>query len=49
MNAPKPHPIGLILAGGQGSRMSFKDKPFLRIGGKSIAQWILSQSEKHID
>ena len=49
MNASKPQSIGLILAGGQGSRMGFKDKPFLRIGGKSIAQWILSQSEKHID
>ena len=49
MNASKSQSIGLILAGGQGSRMGFKDKPFLRIGGKSIAQWILSQSEKHID
>ena len=48
-NASKPHSIGLILAGGQGSRMGFTEKPFLRIGGKSIAQWILSQSEKHID
>ena len=49
MDASKPQSIGLILAGGQGSRMGFTEKPFLRIGGKSIAQWILSQSEKHID
>ena len=49
MSVSKNQSIGLILAGGKGSRMGFKDKPFLRIGGRTIAQWILSQSEKHID
>ena len=49
MSVSRKKTIGLILAGGRGSRMGFKDKPFLRIGGRTIAQWILSQSEKHID
>ena len=49
MSVSKNQSIGLILAGGKGSRMGFKDKPFLRIGGRTIAQWILSQSEIYID
>ena len=49
MSVSRNQSIGLILAGGKGSRMGFKDKPFLRIGGRTIAQWILSQSEKYID
>ena len=49
MSVSRNRSIGLILAGGKGSRMGFKDKPFLRIGGRTIAQWILSQSEIYID
>ena len=49
MSIPRNQIIGVMLAGGQGSRMGFKDKPFLKIAGKSVAQWILSRSEKHVN
>ena len=49
MNIHRNQFTGLILAGGEGSRMGFVDKPLLRLDGKTIIQWIFSHSEKHID
>ena len=49
MNISRNKFAGLILAGGEGSRMGFVDKPFLEIGDKTIIQWIFSHSEKHVD
>lgn len=49
MNNSQNQFAGLILAGGQGSRMGFVDKPLLELGGKTIIQWIFAVSEKHLD
>ena len=49
MNILRNQFAGLILAGGKGSRMGFVDKPLLKLGDKTIIQWIFSRSEKHID
>ena len=49
MNISRNKYTGLILAGGQGSRMGSVDKPLLEIGDKTIIQWIFSHSEKHVD
>ena len=40
---------GLILAGGKGSRMGYAEKPLLKLGNKTILQWIFSRSENQID
>ena len=39
---------GLILAGGMGSRMGYAEKPLLKLGNKTILQWIFSKSENQV-
>ena len=38
----------LLLAGGKGSRMKFADKPLIKLGNKTIIEWIFSEAENHI-
>lgn len=41
MNAAQFRINGVILAGGKGSRMNFREKPLLELSGKRIIDWII--------
>ncbi|MGB4248094.1 MAG: molybdenum cofactor guanylyltransferase MobA [Pseudohongiellaceae bacterium] len=44
MNDIDPRITGVILAGGQGSRMNHQDKPLLDLGGKAIVSHIIENA-----
>ena len=40
---------GVILAGGQSSRMQYRDKPLLAIGGKTILTHVINHAKPQVD
>lgn len=48
MNSAAPLITGVILAGGQGSRLGHQDKPLLDVGGKRIIEHIISKAQPQV-
>jgi len=41
--------IGVILAGGKGSRMHYQEKPLLALGNKRVIDWILQSASPQVE
>lgn len=48
MNLDLSTTVGVVLAGGKGSRMNYSDKPLLEIGGKTIIESILDIASNQV-
>ena len=46
MPAPTPYIAGIIVAGGQSSRMQFRDKALMPLGGRSVIEHIIDNAKE---